>query len=100
MKKRTLIFLTLVVLITILLSCQKKRNRTVTVERDCTGTYLRLDGKDYRVCNLEKVSSFSDGAFVTATFKKIKECNGSAKDSIVCEMLHINEGWINVEIIK
>jgi hypothetical protein len=100
MKKSNLIFLILLVLTALFPSCKKERNQTVTVERDCTGTYLRLDGKDYQVCNLEKVSSFSDGATVIATFKKINECKGSAKDAIVCYMLHANEGWIEVDKIK
>ncbi len=100
MKKRNLIFLILFVLTALFTSCKKERNQTVTVERDCTGTYLRLNGKDYKVCNLEKVSSFSDGATVTATFKKINECRGSAKDAIVCFMLHENEGWIEVDKIS
>jgi hypothetical protein len=100
MKKSSLLFLILLALTAWLSSCKKERNQTVTVERDCTGTYLSLDGKDYHVCNLEKVSSFSDGVTVTATFKKIKECNGSAKDAIVCAMLHANEGWIEVDKIK
>lgn len=100
MNKRNLLFLILLVLIAYFPSCKKERNLTVTVERDCTGTYLRLDGKDYQVCNLEKVSSFSEGATVSVTFKKIKECRGSAKDAIVCFMLHENEGWIEVEKIE
>ena len=100
MKKNKSLFLILLALTALFASCKKEINKTVTVQRDCTGTYLRLKGKDYRVCNLEKVSSFSDGATVTATFKKIKECNGSAKDAIVCAMLHANEGWIEVDKIK
>lgn len=80
-------------------SC-KKENQSVMVVKDCTGTYLRFDGKDYHVCNPEKVSSFDNGATVNATFKKIKDCNGSAKDAIVCMMVHQNEGWIEVDEIK
>ena len=72
----------------------------MTVIRDCTGTYLRLDGKDYHVCNLEKVSSYPNGTNVVVTFKKIKDCTGLANDAIVCQMLHANEGWIEVEKIK
>ena len=97
--KKLISIVTIVFLLT-LFACKKEQNKTVTVIRDCTGTYLCLDGKDYQVCNLEKVSSFTDGATVTATFKKIKECNGSAKDAIVCYMLHANEGWIEVDKIK
>ena len=98
MKK--LIFIATTVSLLTLFACKKERNKTVTVMRNCTGTYLRLDGKDYQVCNLEKVSQFADGATVTATFKKLKECNGSAKDEIVCQMLYENEGWVEVYKIK
>lgn len=78
----------------------EERNGSVTLLRDCTGTYIRWQGKDYRVCNIKKVASFPDGSAMTATFKSIdyEECNGAAKDEIVCTMLHISEGW--VEIIK
>jgi hypothetical protein len=61
---------------------------------------LRIDGKDYHVCNLEKVASFSDGTNVNASFKIIKECNGSAEEEIVCMMLHVNEGWIEVQKVN
>jgi len=73
----------------------------MTVERDCTGTYLRLNGKDYHVCNLEKVSEFPDGVSVKAAFERIDICTGSAMDdAIVCDMLHQNEGWIEVKNIR
>lgn len=97
--KKTICITTTIFLLT-LFACKKERNKTVTVVRDCTGTYLRFEGKDYHVCNLEKVSTFTDGATVKATFKKIKECNGSAKDAIVCYVLHENEGWVDVEKIN
>jgi hypothetical protein len=87
------LFYILFILITI--SC-KKINKQVTVVRDCTGTYLRLDEKDYHVCNLEKIATFNDGAIITASFKKISVCNGSAVNSAVCSMLHKNEGWVEV----
>lgn len=51
----------------------KKKNGTMTVVKDCTGEYFRFYNKDYRVCNLDKVSSFPDGAKVKATFKKNRQ---------------------------
>jgi SH3-like domain-containing protein len=72
----------------------------MTVVKDCTGTYLRYKEKDYHVCNLEMTSSYENGALVTATVKKIKECKGSAMNEIVCAMIHDNEGWILIEKIK
>ena len=97
MKLLTLI--TAIIAVT-LASCKKERNKTVTVIKDCTGAYLRDNGKDFHVCNPEKVASFENGSEVISNYKKLKVCNGSAKDDIVCEMLHINEGWVEVEKIE
>lgn len=82
--------------IAILSSCTKQHSQNVTVIKDCTGSYLRIDNKDYRVCNLEMVSAFKDGEQISASYQKIKECHGSAIDAIVCMMVHQNEGWIEV----
>jgi hypothetical protein len=83
-----------------LFSCKKERNKSMIVVKDCTGTYLRFGEKDYHICNLEKISSYADGTKVIATFKKIKECKGSANEVVVCNMLHKNEGWVEVLEIK
>jgi hypothetical protein len=82
------------------MACKKENKVSMTVVRDCTGTYLQKDGKDYHVCNLEKVKNFDDGTKVTASYKRLKECKGSGIDQIVCLMYHQNEGWIEVIDIK
>lgn len=80
-------------------ACKVVKSEEMTVVRDCTGTYLRSEGKDYHVCNLEKAAAFSDGSKVTVSFQKTEKC--SAADSlIVCMMYHENEGWIKVRSIK
>jgi len=94
MKK--IIFIATTITLLTLIACKKVKNETMTVVRDCSGTYLHFNGKDYNVCNLEKVSSFSDGASVIATFRKIKNCTSG----VVCLIYHENEGWIHVEKIK
>lgn len=71
----------------------------MTVVRDCSGTYLRLDGKDYHVCNEEKLSSFSSGTNVTATFKTLQNCK-VLEEKIVCKLYHKNEGWVEVVNLK
>jgi hypothetical protein len=81
-------------------ACQKENKVNMTVVRDCTGTYLQKDGKDYQVCNLEKVKNFDDGTKVTASYKRLKERKGSGIDQIVCLMYHQSEGWIEVTAIK
>lgn len=100
MRKSILYFVSMLLFASMQSACKKVRNQPVTVIRDCTGTYLRSYGKDYHVCNLEAVSGFTDGENITATFKKIKACNGSAKHEVVCMMVHENEGWIEVKKVK
>jgi hypothetical protein len=44
----------------------------VTVEKDCTGTLVRIDLKDYMVPNTDKTDSFKDGQVVRVRYKKLK----------------------------
>jgi hypothetical protein len=98
MKRIIITFVSICCLLVI--SCKKERNQRVSVVKDCTGTYLQLDGKDYHVCNIEKTDAFQDGTLVTASFKKISDCTGKASTQIVCMMSHPSEGWIEVLSIK
>ena len=97
--KKSILIATIITLLT-LFSCKKEKNAEVSVVRDCTGTYLRFEGKDYHVCNSEKLASFRNGMTVKATFKRIKKCDGSANNETKCLMIHSNEGWIEVEKIE
>lgn len=101
MKKSLFPALSALVIATIMLtSCAttKYSGDSMKIVRDCTGTYLRFNEKDYQVCNLGKVASFADGQNVKATFKKIKVCTDKSQPEAVCMMYHQNEGW--VEVIK
>jgi len=70
----------------------------MTIIKDCTGSYLRLNNKDYHICNIEVTESFDSGTEVEASFKKIGDCQTNPPTE--CEMLHKNEGWINVSKIE
>lgn len=98
MKK--LMFTSASILLFALMSCKKESGEKMTVVKDCTGTYLRMNGKDYQVCNLEKTNAFANGTAVIASYKKISTCTGSATDQITCMMYHENEGWIEVASIR
>jgi hypothetical protein len=97
MKK--ILSITAITLLFTMFSCNKEEYKSMTVLKDCTGTYLRLDGKDYHVCNLERLSSFSAGTNVNVSFKKIETCT-NFKDTFGCKLLHVNEGWVEVVDIK
>lgn len=71
----------------------------MTVVKDCSGTYLSIEGKDFHVCNEEKLSSFSSGTNVTASFKTIDNCKALA-EKCVCKIYHKNEGWIELLNLK
>ena len=70
----------------------------MTVIKDCTGSYLRFNGNDYHICNIETVKDYYDGTEVEASFNKIDDCSES--DEVVCQMLHKNKGWIKVTKIE
>ena len=79
---------------------KKDKLRPVTVVRDCTGTYLRHNGKDYQVCNRAMTDSLSNGATLDAEFEKTKECSERKEGEMVCMMYHQNEGLIKIIRIK
>jgi len=94
---KRIFFISMTIGILFFSACKKINDKSVTVIKDCTGTYLRYKGNDYRVCNTEGTDAFPDGTQVIATFKKIKKCS---KEGVVCLMMHQNEGWIEVIEIR
>ncbi len=97
MKK--LLSITAITLLFTLFSCNKEECKSMKVVRDCSGTYLQIDGKDFHVCNEEKLSSFSSGTNVTASFKTIDNCKALA-EKCVCKIGHKSYGWVEVVDLK
>ena len=97
--KASVYILTLLLTLTFF-SCKKDVTKNATVVKDCTGTYMRSNGKDYKVCNIEKVASFQNGTTVSVSFKELKDCEGSGKIVPTCYMLHEFESWIEIENIQ
>ncbi|MGV3610069.1 MAG: hypothetical protein ACO1N0_03905 [Fluviicola sp.] len=95
--KRNL-FALLLMLLFVAASCSK--TKTGMVVRDCTGVYLQINGKDYRVCNIEKISNYKHGQEIKASYKEISDCDGTANDQPVCFMLHEYESWIEITKVK
>lgn len=82
------------------LSCKNLANKEVTILRDCTGTYLRYNSKDYQVCNKDKLEAYPDGEKLNVSFKMIDQCKNSSAEEIVCFMFHENQGWIEVQAVN
>lgn len=91
------------ILATILLgttSCKKRTRGNMTVIKDCTGTYLRLNDIDHAICNEDKLDKFSNGTVVSASFVKDDKY---VSDKVHCAMVHDHEtelGRFRVTSIK
>lgn len=82
-------------------SCEKgiEKTKESTLIRDCTGTYLRVDNKDYLICNAELVSYLPNNTKIEASYVTEKDCDKS-KDQIICAMYHAHEKIITITKIK
>ena len=81
-------------------SCSSVNNpESGTIVRDCTGTYLQIDKKDYLVCNSAIFKNFKEGQTVSATFEKADYCS-EFEGQVVCMMYHKNDGKILVTSVK
>ncbi len=84
--KKVILILTIILLGTA--SCKKRTRGTMTVIKDCTGTYLRLNDKDHPICNEDKLDKFASGTVVDASFVKDDKC---VSDRVHCAMVHDHE---------
>jgi hypothetical protein len=91
---RALLFLLMAIVLFTQIACSKLTHNEMVVVRDCTGTYLRANDKDYLVCNEDKLEAYVDGAKVSVKYDRIKDCDGSNK--VICMMAHEHEGLIEV----
>jgi len=81
----------------VLLSCSKKEDNA-TVIKDCTGAYIRIDSKDYFICNDEMVANFENETKVYVEYDKVEQCDQT--DDVICLMLHLSEDTIELTKIK
>lgn len=100
MKKK--IFVLILFIFVVFVACEKNlSNEKVTIVRDCTGTYIRYQEKDYQVCNINIISQYADGQVIKATFNKINSCNNSdITGAVICMMYHENSGWVEITSIN
>lgn len=81
-------------------SCTKEESDPMMVVKDQSGDYLRMQGKDYRICNTELTREYPDNSYVIARFRKIDACGSLEKDRPAAALPHANEGWIIVDYIR
>lgn len=67
------------------LSSITAKSPKATLERDCTGTYIDVNGLDYRVCNSDKLKDVEAGALLEVDFKELEECT-NPDNEYICMM--------------
>ena len=75
------------------LACAKKNGVEASITRDCTGTYIRIQDKDYLVCNINSVAEYNEGDKVKVSYKVVTDCP-EKEGLMVCMMYHENEGMV------
>jgi hypothetical protein len=80
--------------------CEDEIAKGMAIVRDCTGTYLRQDNNDFKVCNPEKIESYADGQIIQATFSNAKECENSSVDDYICNLYHPFEEVIVIKNVN
>lgn len=83
-------------------TAQAKSGNTAQAKRgiidvDCSGTYLKVDGKDYLVCKPGQLKKH-DNRVVDARFTKVSRC--PPVGTPVCQLYHANSGSININSWK
>jgi len=94
--KNTFIILVLAVLA---LACTRKNGVEASITRDCTGTYIRIQDKDYLVCNINAVAEYNEGEKVKVSYKVVTDCP-EREGLMVCMMYHENEGMVRILKVK
>lgn len=64
--------------------------------KDCTGSYLKIDGNDYKVCNFESTANYKAGDVIYASITKLSECSTISPDQYTCKMAHAYASYIKV----
>ena len=78
-------------------SCNKDLDTNATVVRDCTGTYLQMDGDDFYVCNSGELAQFDNGTKLQVSYKPVPECTFTGT---ICLLYHPKKGDIEVTDVK
>jgi len=87
-----------ILFLTTLVSCHKETKNNATIVKDCTGDYIRIDSKDYFICNDEMAINFKNNTQVYVEYNTVDKCD--QPNDAICLMLHLSEGAIKITKIK
>lgn len=68
------------------------------VEKNCTGSYLKINDKFYYVCNKEKLDSYTQGQSINVQYKVLEGCK-SKEETNACTMAFNYEAIVEIKEI-
>ena len=90
-------FFIILLLLGLVWGCGKEDWKNAVLVRDCTGSYIRLEDKEFLICNQKKVSFIETGTKIEVVISQVSECT---QEGIVCMMLHEHDGFVKVERVR
>jgi hypothetical protein len=86
-------------LLLFLISC-KKSAQDATLTKDCSGTYLIINTKRYKICNQDLFEPYAEGTRLNVqSYRKLDDCKFYQEDT-TCDMLQVYESWIEINIFS
>jgi hypothetical protein len=64
--------------------------------RDCTGSYVRFDAKDYKICNYQDVQKYETGDVLMVSYDSIGNCANINPEQLTCKMAHMFEYHLHI----
>lgn len=72
--------------------CTDSQTQTAIVKKNCTGSYLRFEDNDFKICNPEIIGSYQGGEIVTVTIRYNDQCSYD----FACYLHHPFKGWVEI----
>lgn len=79
-------------------SCSRSTYKVLIV-KDCTGSYIQWNNKDYRICNPELTDDRANGSRLRVNFHRQSSCPLDTNQQI-CALYHPTEGYVKIVEIK
>lgn len=89
------LFVGAAVSILLLGSCGVTREMQGTIVKDCTGTYIRHNNIDFKICNESEIGSAYVDQRITINYKEVNDC----KNASTCPIYHPSAKNIKVKKI-
>ncbi|MFK5878218.1 MAG: hypothetical protein QM478_01845 [Flavobacteriaceae bacterium] len=81
------------------LKVQKTYNEKVQIIRDCSGTYIRMNEMDYKVCNDKTLVDFENETILNLSFIDVNKCR-LPENIAVCMLYHEHVGSVRILEIR